>query len=105
MVKMFASAGKHEAIHLTDIPPNPQELQPITATSGQLRERLIWALLQGIGESPSLDLSLFPLREMKDLLASGKAKLSPLLAEVFDLTTSRTEAVDAQAEVTFPSIH
>jgi hypothetical protein len=81
MVKTFASAGKHEAIRLTDIPPNPQELQPITVTSEQLRERLIWALLQGIGESPSLDLSLFSLREMKDLLASGKAKLSPLLAE------------------------
>lgn len=112
MAKTYAPPDTHEAPRVTAIslntlellPPNAEE-RPSTATSDQFKERLIWALLQGIHNSPVLDVSLFPLQEIKALVTSGEARqsCSPLLlanlGELFGLDLSRSEVEAQPAEV------
>lgn len=98
----------HEAPRVTAISLNPLELLspseaeiPSPITSDQIKERLLWSLLQGIRNTPNLDLSVYPVEEIKALVTSREAKesVSPVLlaklGEVFGLQRAGGETQSA----------
>ena len=88
MAKTYVPPDTQEAPRVTAISLNTLELlsphaaeSPSPATSDQIKERLIWALLRGISNTPGINLSLFPVQEIEALVTSEEVRrsFSPLL--------------------------
>lgn len=62
-------------------PVAPEETNSESATNAELKDKLIWKLLELIQRNPGLDLSLFPKQEILELITSPEAqtRLSPLI--------------------------
>jgi len=82
-----------------------EERRSETAASEELRERLIWELLKGMGRDPGLDPNYFPKSEILELITSPEAQscLSPILVtqicSILHLKLPTVEIVDSPSPV------